>query len=55
MELIIIDNKQYDISLWKLNHPGGDLFSNYIGEDCTSLFKAYHPIENNKISKQLKK
>ena len=55
MELIIIDNKQYDISSWKLNHPGGDLFSNYIGEDCTSLFKAYHPIENNKISKILKK
>ena len=50
-EFIIINKEKYNVSKWKNIHPGGDVFTNYIGTDCTAVFNAYHNLNNSKINK----
>lgn len=41
---IVIDGKVYDVTKWIKYHPGGALPLLYsAGEDCSSVFKAFHP------------
>lgn len=41
---IVIDGKVYDVSKWLKYHPGGILPLLYsAGEDCSGVFKAFHP------------
>lgn len=41
---VIIDKKVYDVTKWLKHHPGGILPLVYSsGEDCSSVFKAFHP------------
>ena len=41
---IVIDKKVYDVSKWLKYHPGGVLPLLYsAGQDCSSVFKAFHP------------
>lgn len=52
-EFIIINNKKYNINSWKKTHPGGDVFKNFIGQDCTAIFNAYHNTDDKNINKIL--
>jgi cytochrome b involved in lipid metabolism len=41
---IVIEGKVYDVSKWLKYHPGGTLPLLYsAGQDCSSVFKAFHP------------
>ena len=50
-EFIIINKEKYNVTKWKKIHPGGDVFTNYIGTDCTAVFNAYHNLNNSNINK----
>lgn len=41
---VVIDGKVYDVSKWLKYHPGGILPLLYsAGQDCSRVFKAFHP------------
>jgi fatty acid desaturase len=54
-EYIIINKKKYNIEKWKLQHPGGNVFTNYNRQDCTAIFYAYHNYDDPYISSILSK
>lgn len=55
MEIVFINNKAYDISIWKNKHPGFNVFQEHINNDITSLFYSYHDPEDIKIKHLLEK
>lgn len=41
--LIIIDDKEYDVTTFKKTHPGGpEILEKYNGKDATDVFNAFH-------------
>lgn len=54
-QYIIINKQKYNIDKWKSFHPGGNVFTEFIGQDCTAIFYAYHNANDLKIKSLLSK